>query len=170
MRDYSKVSPAVWQSERFNSLPSDDGRFVYLYLLTNGHQTSAGAYRLPDGYACVDLRWPEERYVKARAELVAADLIEFDTSTSVLMISRWFRHNPPMNRSHLRGIERLLEKLPSPSIRETAWNAAQVAWEAVEAAKVPITPAMPKPGSGLPRGVESPISDRLNTTYLAGRR
>ena len=26
MREYSKVSPNVWQSERFNSLPSDDGR------------------------------------------------------------------------------------------------------------------------------------------------
>ncbi len=28
MRDFSKVSPTVWQSERFNSLPSDDGRYV----------------------------------------------------------------------------------------------------------------------------------------------
>ena len=49
MREFSKVSPAVWQSERFHSLPSDDGRYVHLYLLTNDHQNSAGCYRLPDG-------------------------------------------------------------------------------------------------------------------------
>ena len=61
MRDYSKISPALWQSARFNDLPSDDGRYLYLYLLTSSHQTSAGCYQLPDGYSCSDLRWPLAR-------------------------------------------------------------------------------------------------------------
>ena len=113
MRDFSKISPALWHSKRFNNLPSDDGRYLYLYLLTNEHQTSAGCYRLPDGYATNDLSWELSRYVTARQELVAADLIFFDELESVVMITRWFKHNPPMSESHFVGINRLLEKLPS---------------------------------------------------------
>ena len=86
MRDFSKISPALWQSKRFNTLPSDDGRYLYLYLLTNGHQTSAGAYRLPDGYATNDLRWELSRYVKARHELISADLILIADAFFITMI------------------------------------------------------------------------------------
>src|SRR5262245_38681348 len=75
MREFSKISPAVWHSPRFNSLPSDDGRYLYLYLLSSPHQTSAGAYHLPEGYACADLGWSQKRYREARETLIEADLI-----------------------------------------------------------------------------------------------
>ena len=116
MRDFSKVSPSLWHSERFNGLPSDDARYAYLYLLTSVHQTSAGCYRLPDEYAAADLHWRVERYRTARAELVKADLIRFDATASVLMVTRWFRFNPPMNEKHLKGIRHILERLPSQII------------------------------------------------------
>ncbi len=125
MRDYSKISPALWQSARFNNLPSDDGRYLYLYLLTSSHQTSAGCYQLPDGYAFSDLQWPLERYEAARQQLVEADLICFNSETSVVMITRWFKHNPPMSKSHLTGIERVLERIPSDPLREAAQEALQ---------------------------------------------
>ena len=116
MRDFSKVSPSLWHSERFNNLASDDARFAYLYLLTCEHQTSAGCYRLPDAYAAADLRWPIDRYQHARSELASAGLINFDTVASVMMITRWFRFNPPMNEKHLKGIRHILERLPSEQI------------------------------------------------------
>ena len=135
MRDFSKISPALWHSKRFNNLPSDDGRYLYLYLLTNEHQTSAGCYRLPDGYATNDLGWELSRYVSARQELVAADLILFDESESVVMITRWFQHNPPMSDSHFIGIERVLTKLPSQNIWIAASKAANEAWTSVQEEK-----------------------------------
>lgn len=116
MRDFSKVSPSLWHSERFIGLASDDARYTYLYLLTSEHQTSAGCYRLPDAYAAADLRWPVERYEQARSELVKAGLIRFDAAASVLMITRWFRFNPPMNPKHHQGIRHILERLPSQAI------------------------------------------------------
>jgi hypothetical protein len=116
MRDFSKVSPSLWHSERFNNLASDDARFAYLYLLTCEHQTSAGCYRLPDAYAAADLRWSIDRYQRSRAELATAGLINFDTVASVMMITRWFRFNPPMNEKHLKGIRHILERLPSEQI------------------------------------------------------
>lgn len=128
MRDFSKISPALWQSKRFNSLPSDDGRYLYLYLMTNSHQTSAGCYRLPDGYATDDLCWERSRYAQAKQELADAELILFDDAESVVMITRWFKHNPPMSGSHFIGIERTLERLPSQMIRQAALQAAHESW------------------------------------------
>ncbi len=49
-------------------------------------------------------------------ELVKAGLIHFDASASVLMVTRWFRFNPPMNEKHLKGIRHILERLPSQTI------------------------------------------------------
>ena len=55
-----------------------------------------------------------------RELLVQADLIRFDAQTSVVMITRWFKHNPPMNADHLKSIEGELERLPSLSLAEEA--------------------------------------------------
>lgn len=120
MRDFTKVSSTLWHSERFTNLATDDAKLAYLYMLTCEHQTSAGCFRLPDGYASADLRWPIERYTTARAELVKAGLILFDASAAVVMIKGWFRFNGPMNEKHLRGIRHILDRLPSPTIRAEA--------------------------------------------------
>jgi hypothetical protein len=69
-----------------------------------------------------------ERYHKARAELVAGNLIAFDEVTSVVMIRQWFRHNPPMNEKHFIGIERTLERLPSETIAQEVKAAAEQVW------------------------------------------
>ena len=129
MREFSKISPAVWHSPRFNSLPSDDGRDLYLYLLSSPHQTSAGAYHLPEGYACADLRWPEGRYRQARDQLITADLITFDADTEAVMIKRWFKHNPPKNEKHYRGIIQMIARLSSATTRQAASEAVHEVWQ-----------------------------------------
>ena len=169
MRDFSKVSPAVWQSARFNDLPSDDGRYLYLYLLTCQHQTSAGCYRLPDGYACADLRWSPDRLAKARQQLIAADLILFDAECSVVMITRWFKHNPPMNESHLIGIERVIERLPSEMICDAALQALEESWEAIESVKLAKAQLRQKAAHGSLNSPGGPIPGRLQTPYLRGQ-
>lgn len=116
MRKFSLVSPRLWTSKRYTSLPSDSGRLLYLYLLTCGHQTSIGAYPLPDAYACADMQWTLERYQKARLELVTADLIAFDLDIGVVAIRRWFKHNPITNDKHRKGALRLVAELEAPSI------------------------------------------------------
>jgi hypothetical protein len=157
MREFSKISPAVWHSSRFNGLPSQDGRYLYLYLLTSPHQTSAGAYSLPEGYACADLQWPKEKYCVARTELIAADLVDFDAESEVVLIKRWFKHNPPMNQKHLQGILKQLERLPSARLQETALADVQEVLKARES-----TQSRP-PTNGAASGRV------LNTSYLNGR-
>ena len=164
-----KISPALWQSKRFNTLPSDDGRYLYLYFLTCEHQSSAGCYRISDGYACDDLQWPEERYLKARSQLITADLIAFDDDCLVVMICRWFKHNPPMNEKHLIGIERILEKLPSTTIQNAALTALNEAWEALAAEKLARAQRQQKTHHGLSNGLTGAIPDRLQTRFLSGQ-
>lgn len=171
MREFSKISPALWHSQRFNTLPSDDGRYLYLYFLTCEHQNSAGCYRISDGYACDDLQWQNERYLKARSQLIAADLIVFDDDCHVVMICRWFKHNPPMNEKHLIGIERVLEKLPSVTIQKAAQDALIDTWEVIAAEKLAKAERQKKPAQGVSNGFAGATIDRLqNTNFLRGQR
>jgi hypothetical protein len=166
MREYSKVAPVLWQSARFNSLPSDDGRYLYLYLLTNSHQNSAGCYRLPDGYACSDLRWESKRYLTAREELVAGAMIQYDPDASVVMIERWFKHNPPTSEDHLTGIERLLDHLPSEAICEAARQASMEAWESFCLTKQAKAQRKQKAALDRPYAIAGASGARVETPFL----
>ena len=167
MRSYSKISHALWQSERFNNLPSDDARYLYLFLLTSSHQTSAGAYRLPDGYACADLRWPPERYIKARQQLVDADLLAFDADCSVIFIRRWFKHNPPMNDSHLKSIEGELGRLSSETLAQIAMAELAEAQSDIEVEKMARANRNRKPGQASALGQGAGIPARFQTNLLS---
>jgi hypothetical protein len=144
MRDFNKVSPALWQSSRFADLPSDDGRYLYLYLLTCPHQNSAGCCWLPDGYACNDLRWEPERYRTARQSLADAGLIQFDAESGFVLIERWFKHNPPMNQSHHKGIINQLEKCGSPELQKRCEAQLEAVWQQRTIGKATEKPSAPR--------------------------
>ena len=116
-REFSKVSPALWRSARFAGL-SDKGKVAFLYFCTNAHVTSVGCYMLPDGYACSDLGWPLEIYIAARTEVADAGMIEFEGG--YVLIDRWFRHNPPMNKDHAKGTMRFISEIECDRLREKA--------------------------------------------------
>jgi hypothetical protein len=127
---FSKVYPALWRSKRFTGLSSSDCKLLYLYLLTSEHQTSAGAYAIPDGYVATDMAWDLERYREARDELVKAGLIAFDPETTEVYIERWFKHSPPMNNKHAQGIQRLIGEIESEAILLKAQEQFEVAAQA----------------------------------------
>jgi hypothetical protein len=74
MRDYGKVHSTFWSSPTTGAL-SDEGKLLALYLMTCGHGTIAGVFRLPDGYISEDLgeAWPQgPRCCRVFEELAAA--------------------------------------------------------------------------------------------------
>ena len=160
MREFTKVSPALWQSKRFLGLPSDDGRLLYLYLFTCPHQNICGCFWLPDGYACNDLRWNVERYRETLAQLVKAELIQVDADGENILIERWFQHNPPMNSSHQTGIERQVERIPSEEMQEACLVSLNAACEEIEQQK-----EMKRSKSARNRS-KTGVPDRLNTKFL----
>lgn len=133
-REFSKVSPALWRSARFRGL-SSQAKTTYLYYLTNAHVTSAGCYALPDLYGCADLNVSEKDMAACRSELVTAGMIDYDATTSEILIERWFRHNPPMNPNHHKGTCRLVADIESDRLREMTEEALQEAWDAFLARK-----------------------------------
>ena len=106
--------------------------------------------------------------MKAREQLEQADLIRFDAQTSVVMITRWFKHNPPMNASHLKSIEGELERLPSLTIAKAAHDDLELIQESMEAERLAKTARKQKAAQGLPNGLGEAVSNRLNTRFLKG--
>ena len=159
MREFSKVSPSLWRSKRFNNLPSEMCKLIYLYLLTSEHQNSAGAYRLPAGYASHDLNLSIEDFEAARDEVVKAELILFDAETDEYFITRWFKHNPPMNEKHSKGITSTLAKLESQDLLAKAIESLNEV-EALRISKSTESSQKPNFNGG---------NDLTQTVYLNGR-
>lgn len=117
-REFSKVAPIVWRSRRFLALPSDRARLLLLYYLTSQHQNSAGAYRVPEGYAISDLGWSLDDYRSARKALVDVELVFYDEETEEVYVAGWFKVCPPMNDKHASGTMSRIAEIESDTIRE----------------------------------------------------
>ena len=146
MRDFSKVSTTLWDSERFTGLGNDDARLLFVYILTSPHANSAGCYKLSDAYASADLRWTVHRYQEARQALIDSGMIEFDAKHAVVLIAKWFDHNPPMNPSHKNGTRGQLAKVPSEPLREKAEAALKAKCEEIEIGRLAVEAARQKAG------------------------
>ena len=121
MRDFNKVAICFWQQP--NRGLSDEAQYLRLYLMTCPHQNSAGAFSLPEGYACADLNWPLAKLRTHRKALIDANVLLFDADTNELFLVDWFTHNPAMNPKHIAGANRIIARLHSATIRDAAQTA-----------------------------------------------
>ncbi len=128
MRRYTKVSPKFWTSPTVRSL-SEDGRWLFLYLLTCPHNNLLGLFVAPLGYLTADLRWSEERVRAALKELAqvpkagspAAEggessrevgVISWDPEAELILIHDQLRHEGLANQNVVKAALRLLGSLP----------------------------------------------------------
>ncbi|RYG21661.1 MAG: hypothetical protein EON93_25740 [Burkholderiales bacterium] len=115
---FTKVyGESLWRSKRFLAA-SDKTKLLYVYLLSNSHSNTIGAYTIPDGYALADLGWPIADYRAARDQLADAGLIVFDDDTSVVYVANWFKHSPPQNEKHAQGCQRMISELESDLVAD----------------------------------------------------
>jgi hypothetical protein len=139
MRVFTKVSPQVWSSSTFRSLSGDE-RQLFLYFLTCEHQNSSGCFRIPDLYALSDLDWQLGVYLRSRDALVEAEMIQFDPETKEVMVSKWFRHNLPMNNSHRKSVLGSINRIASTSLKKIAYERLEAAENEVKGAPDPYAP------------------------------
>lgn len=114
-RKFGMIASSLWASRRFGLLGSSDTKLAYVYLHTNTHGNSIGAYRLPVAYLTADLGLDAKQARQAIAEICKADLAEYDADESVIRIQGWFNHNPITNRKHLQGAINAFHDVPSRS-------------------------------------------------------
>ena len=110
MREFSKISCAVWQSQRFRRL-NDKGRLLYLYLHTCPHVNSIGCYYLPMGYISTDLGWNDSAVHTALADL-STGLIQWNSEENIIKINGFLDHSPLTNKSHAIGAVKKALSLP----------------------------------------------------------
>jgi hypothetical protein len=127
MREFTKLSPTIWTSKVFQALTVRE-RNQFLYLLAGPNQTSAGCCRVPESYACGDLGCKPIDYRNINVRLQDVQLIEFDTETSEVLITGWFKDNPPMNDKHRKGTQKEIDRIQSDQLRSASQAAFDEAW------------------------------------------
>jgi hypothetical protein len=111
MRDYGKVFSRIWESATFRAL-SEDGRTLALYLLTCQHGTIAGAFRMPDGYACEDMQWESERVRKGFENLTENGFAYRCEATKWVWIVNYLGLNPPENPNQRKSAAKVASSIP----------------------------------------------------------
>jgi hypothetical protein len=112
MRDYGKVHTSFWTSKTVRDM-TEDGRTLAIYLLSCPHGTIAGVARIPDGYACEDLKWPAERVRASFAELKRHDFAERCEETGWVWIKQHFDWNPLDNPNQRKAARKVADQVPS---------------------------------------------------------
>ena len=123
-RDFSKVSPLVWHSQKFGRLRDHVSRYLYLYFLTSPHSNPAGCYDLDEAYALADTRLDPETYHRALSELQRVALVAVDNpvdnsagSTISVLIENWCSFNAPANAGHAMAIIGALKAVSSHDLK-----------------------------------------------------
>ena len=114
---YSKVFVKIWHSKDFRTL-SEEGKMLFLYLLTSPHRNMGGFYYLPLPYLCFDVGLDEKRVSKAFKELADKDMALYDYNTQVVLIKKWFCYNPIENENQAKGLNKQLAEVPKSRLFE----------------------------------------------------
>ncbi len=112
---YSKVFVKIWHSKDFRML-SEEGKMLFLYLLTSPHRNMGGFYYLPLPYLCFDVGLDEKRITKALQELADRDMALYDFDAQVVLIKKWFCYNPIENENQAKGLNKQLAEIPKSKL------------------------------------------------------
>lgn len=108
---FTKINELLWTDEKVKTL-SDDGKILFLYVLTCQHRNILGLYLLPVPYGAFDLGWDNERFSKGLDELLNKGFIKYDFKTNILLVDNFLKYNPLENPNQVKGAIKALASLP----------------------------------------------------------
>ena len=112
---FTKIDSILWTDSKYKEL-SDDGKFLFIYVLTCPHRNILGFYFLPVPYGAFDLGWVPERFTKGLDELFSKGFINYNHKTNMIFIKNFLKYNPLENPNQVKGALKVLDSLPSGSI------------------------------------------------------
>lgn len=115
MREYGKVHTVIWQDDDFRGM-SEDGRTLFVYLLTCPHGNMLGCFRLADAYAAEDLKWESERVRKGFDELFANRFTYRCDTSFWVFIRKYLMWNQFENPNVATAAGKMFEKLNCPDV------------------------------------------------------
>jgi hypothetical protein len=108
---YQRIFTSIWQDEKVLQL-SEDGRVLFLYILTSPHSNSLGLYVLLKQYILGDLGWDNKRLDKPFAELISQGLIDYDEKNRLILVENHLKHNPIANLNQVKANVKLTLRMP----------------------------------------------------------
>lgn len=112
---FTKIDSILWTDSKYKKL-SDDGKFLFIYVLTCPHRNILGFYFLPIPYGSFDLGWVSERFTKGLDELFEKGFVNYNYKTSMIFIKNFLKYNPLENPNQVKGAIKVLDSLPSGSV------------------------------------------------------
>lgn len=110
MRNYTKVSTSLQDSEKYKALGRDYiAKHMYDTFLRCKQTNSTGCFTMKVGYACEDFDIDADVFRMAIERLCEVGLIEYEKTSQTLLIVKWMDHNAPTNANHAKGMLGVLE-------------------------------------------------------------
>lgn len=118
MARYRKVDPRIWNDAKFMAL-SDDGKLLFLCLLTHPNLTVLGAMRGRPEVFGIELKWVGERVSTGFRELLRQRLVEYDETGGMVALPKFFNYNRPENPNVVKSWASAMDLLPECTLKNT---------------------------------------------------
>lgn len=116
MARYRKIDPRIWNDEKFRAL-SDNGKLVFLMLLTHPQMTAIGAMRATMPGLAAELGWELEAFREAFREAFAKGMAEHDEKACLIALPKFVRYNAPESPNVVKAWDSALDLLPECSLK-----------------------------------------------------
>ena len=117
MGRYRKIETHIWNDAKFRAL-SDDGKFVFLFLLTHPALLPLGVMRCFIAGLAAELKWEADRLQDALATLSSNGMARADEEAGVIVLPNYLKYNSPENPNVVKSWEKLFEEVPECELTE----------------------------------------------------
>jgi hypothetical protein len=116
MSHYRKIDTRIWNDEKFNRL-SEQGKYLFLFLLTHPHLTALGAMRASFGGLSDELKWSRKHFENVFLELSTENFISFDEKNNFFLFKNFIKYNKPESPNVVKSWENAIDLLPECELR-----------------------------------------------------
>lgn len=146
MARYRTVDVRIWMDSKFMKL-SDNGKLLFLYLLTSQHTTPLGTLSITIPVLSAWLRKDSETVSKGLRELISNGMVMVDEA-GLIWVRNFLKFNPPSNPNCASGLLKFFEEMPDCGL------VAKIAESVLEACKTK--------GNQYVKAVEEPINEVIS--------
>lgn len=171
MSRYRKVDSRIWNDANFAAL-SDDGKLVFLMLLTHPGMTALGAMRATMTGLASELEWLPERFAKGFQECFSKGMAEADQKAHLIALPNFLKYNPPENPNVVKAWVGARDLLPECHLKglvlSRAYQAITGRGKGFEQAfRQGFGEPLPKPfANGMPNQEQEPEQEQEPDTAL----
>lgn len=118
---FRKVDVSFWQDSDMIEL-TPEGKYFYLYILTNPHTTLCGIYEISKRVMSFETGFNIDTIDKLIRQFEEKGKIIYDPGTCEIFIKNWYRYNFTSSPKVIKGIIHDLKKVKSGKLLTAFWN------------------------------------------------